>query len=275
MNKLFKDYEEVIREQEKIMKSLVEFDDYQDPMKKYLAEEQLESEIIPRTNKILGNLRTIIKLKKDEAKIMQDHMVQDNDHLLMIVFSLAVLIVLSVMAAGIYMMKKIIIPLVSVKEIMLRMSKGELPDVNLNYDNNALAEMTNALAQLRDGLQRTSTFAGEIGKSNFNASFAPLSEKDVLGSALLEMRNKLKNAAESDALRNWISEGFAKISNILHRNTDDIRSVSNELISDLVMYVEAQQGVVYLVNDENEKDVFIEPVSFFCTRQNGIESEKN
>ncbi|MBK8416557.1 MAG: hypothetical protein IPL22_19845 [Bacteroidetes bacterium] len=80
------------------------------------------------------------------------------------------------------------------------MSKGELPDVNLNYDNNALAEMTNALAQLRDGLQRTSTFAGEIGKSNFNASFAPLSEKDVLGSALLEMRNKLKNAAESDAL---------------------------------------------------------------------------
>ncbi|MBK7389903.1 MAG: response regulator [Bacteroidetes bacterium] len=264
MNKLFKDYEEVIREQEKIMKSLVEFDDYQDPMKKYLAEEQLESEIIPRTNKILGNLRTIIKLKKDEAKIMQDHMVQDNDHLLMIVFSLAVLIVLSVMAAGIYMMKKIIIPLVSVKEIMLRMSKGELPDVNLNYDNNALAEMTNALAQLRDGLQRTSTFAGEIGKSNFNASFAPLSEKDVLGSALLEMRNKLKNAAESDALRNWISEGFAKISNILHRNTDDIRSVSNELISDLVMYVEAQQGVVYLVNDENEKDIFIEPVSFFA-----------
>ncbi len=264
MNKLFKDYEEVIREQEKIMKSLVEFDDYQDPMKKYLAEEQLESEIIPRTNKILGNLRTIIKLKKDEAKIMQDHMVQDNDHLLVIVFSLAVLIVLSVMAAGIYMMKKIIIPLVSVKEIMLRMSKGELPDVNLNYDNNALAEMTNALAQLRDGLQRTSTFAGEIGKSNFNASFAPLSEKDVLGSALLEMRNKLKNAAESDAVRNWISEGFAKISNILHRNTDDIRSVSNELISDLVMYVEAQQGVVYLVNDENEKDVFIEPVSFFA-----------
>lgn len=264
INVIFRDYEEVIREQEKIMKSLLMFDDYQDPMKKYLAEEQLESEIIPRTNKILLNLRSLIKLKKDEAKIMQDHMVEDNDHLLMIVFSMAVLIILSVMAAGVYMMRKIILPLIKVRETLQSMSKGELPDLQLNTDNSALAEMTVALTQLRDGLKRTSTFAGEIGKSNFDASFAPLSDKDVLGSALLEMRDKLKNAAESDAIRNWISEGFAKISNILHRNTEDINSVSNELISELVHYVDAQQGVIYLVNDENEKDIFIQPSAFFA-----------
>ncbi|MBL0339805.1 MAG: hypothetical protein IPP71_02150 [Bacteroidetes bacterium] len=63
VHKLFKDYEAIIHEQEKIMKSLVEFDDYQDPMKKFLAEEQLESEIIPSTNKMMVNLKELISIK--------------------------------------------------------------------------------------------------------------------------------------------------------------------------------------------------------------------
>ncbi|MBL0339804.1 MAG: GAF domain-containing protein [Bacteroidetes bacterium] len=195
---------------------------------------------------------------------MQDHMQQDNVHLLLIVFTLAIMIIISVMAAGFYLMKKVILPLLNVREIMLKMSAGELPEVEVGNGKSALVEMKTALHQLREGLQRTSSFAGEIGKSNFNATFQPLSEKDVLGSALLEMRDKLKHAYEQDAIRNWASEGFAQISTILHRNTEDIIQLSDEIICGLVMYIEAQQGVIYLVNDQNANDCHILPVSFFA-----------
>jgi len=264
INKLFLEYETIIREQEKIMKSLKDFEDYQDPMKKFLAEEQLESEIIPSTNKMMVKLRELITVKKNEAKEMQDRMLEDNVHLLMIVFILAIMVIFSVMAAGFYMMKKVILPIINVREIMLKMSQGELPEVDIEHGKSALIEMKSALLHLREGLQRTSSFAAEIGKSNFDAHFQPLSSKDVLGSTLLEMRDKLKYAYEQDAIRNWTSEGFAQISTVLHRSTEDIKQLSDEIICGLVMYIEAQQGVVYLVNDQFESDTFIEPVSFFA-----------
>ncbi len=264
INKLFLEYENIIREQEKIMKSLNDFEDYQDPMRKFLAEEQLESEIIPSTNKMIVKLRELISIKKLEAKSMQDQMLQDNVHLLMFVFIMAIMVIFSVMAAGFYLMKKVILPIINVREIMLKMSQGELPEVDIEPGKSALVEMKSALLHLREGLQRTSSFAAEIGKSNFDAHFQPLSENDVLGSTLLEMRDKLKHAYEQDAIRNWTSEGFAQVSTVLHRSTEDIKQLSDEIITGLVMYIEAQQGVVYLVNDQFEKDSFIEPISFFA-----------
>ncbi len=261
MEKLFVEYETVIREQEKIMKSLVKFDDYQDPMRKFLAEEQLESEIIPNTNRIMVNLRELITIKKEEARQMQNAMLEDNVHLLVIVFSLAILVIVSVMMAGAYMMKKIILPLMRVREVLLQMSAGELPEVKIDNDRSALSEMKTALYQLREGLQRTSSFAGEIGRGNFNANFQALSEKDVLGSALLDMRNKLKRATDDDAIRNWASEGYAHISSVLHKNTVDITKLSDDIICGLVSYIEAKQGGIYLVNDTQPDHLFIELIS--------------
>ncbi len=274
VNKLFSEYESIIHEQEKIMKSLVDFNDYEDPMKKFLAEEQLESEIIPSTNKIMVNLRELIAIKKEEAQIMQDRMLQDNVHLLMIVFTLAILIIISVMAAGVYLMKKVIIPLMNVREVMLRMSEGELPAVAVEPGKSAIVEMKGALRQLRDGLQRTSSFAGEIGKSNFNSDFSPLSENDVLGHALLEMRERLKYAYEQDTIRNWTSEGFSIMSSIIHKNTEDIKQLSEELIGELVKYIQAQQGVLYLVNDEIASASFIEPSGCFAPNRDVLQKGK-
>jgi len=264
LGQIITQYESIISYEQKITESLVSFDDYQDPMKKFIAEEQLESDIIPRTNKIISDLRDLTLAKKQGALLMQDKMHDDNVYLLILVFSLALLIIASVMIAGVYMMKKIILPLLNIREVMLQMSRGELPEVKFKSDNSAINEIMEALKLLRLGLQRTSSFAGEIGRSNFNASFEPLSENDVMGSALLEMRDKLKKAHENDAQRNWAAEGFAEVSNILHKTTEDILVLSDEIICGLVQYVGAQQGVVYLVNDDDPKDIFIEPVSFFA-----------
>jgi transcriptional regulator with GAF, ATPase, and Fis domain len=79
------------------------------------------------------------------------------------------------------------------------------------------------------------------------------------------MRDNLKKASEEEAKRqeedkqrNWASQGIAKFSEILRENNDDIEELSFQIIQNLVNYTEANQGGLFLVNDEDEENKFIE-----------------
>jgi len=249
MNRLFRDYEDLAVYERKITGTLVTFDDYQDPMKKFTAEELIETEIIPRSNDIMFQLKQLTTEKKAEAALMQDRMIESYYYLLVMVLGLAVIIVVSVVMAGGYMIGKVIVPIMKIREVVLQISKGELPDFNLRFSYNALGEMSYAIRQLINGLRRIAHFAGEIGKGNLNTGFEPLSDKDVFGSALLEMRNRLAAVAESDNARNWKNQGMANLSLLLHKNAQDLQLFCQEIISAIVSYSDAQQGAIYLVDE--------------------------
>ncbi len=274
MKRVFRDYEELMLYENKITETLIRFDDYQDPMKKFAAEELIENEIIPRSNAIMLQLKELTGACKVEAAAMQDRMISSYYYLLVMVLGLAVLIIASVLMAGAYMLKKVIVPIMKIREIVLQLSRGELPDFNLRFSYNALGEMSYAIRQLIDGLKRTAHFTGEIGKGNLNTAFQPLSEKDVFGSALLEMRTRLARAAESDAARNWANQGMATLGSILHQNTENMHLLCGEVIAGLVQYVEAQQGAIYLVNRENENDPFIELGGFYGLNRNTRQQQR-
>ena len=93
----------------------------------------------------------------------------------------------------------------------------------------------------------------------------PLSEEDVLGHSLLDMRNELKKAAEEenrrkeeDEQRNWAAQGVAKFSDILRKNTDELDELSYNIISNLVKYTNSNQGGIYVINDNDRDHLFIE-----------------
>jgi PAS domain S-box-containing protein len=81
-----------------------------------------------------------------------------------------------------------------------------------------------------------------------------LSENDVLGNALIEMRNNLKQVAEDDKKRNWATEGMAIFGEILRKNNDNINRLSDEIVSNLVKYLKANQGGLFIVNDDSESE---------------------
>ena len=51
--------------------------------------------------------------------------------------------------------------------------------------------MSEAMNSLVTGLKETTDFAHEIGQSNFDYEYQPLSDEDVLGHALLKMKDEL------------------------------------------------------------------------------------
>lgn len=264
LKKVLNDYEELVQYENQIMHDLVSFDDYQDPMKKFAAEDLIETQIIPRSQSIANMLSKITELKKAEASIKQDTMIHSFSMLTIVVLGLALLIVLSVVTITFFISKNIILPVMQIRELILQMSKGELPHLNMKIPKNAVGEMVIALRALMDGLRRTSSFAKEIGTGNFTSPFEPLSENDVQGKALIEMRDKLNQASESDALRNWTTEGIALMGNILQKHSDNLEELVNEIVAAIVNYAGVQQAAIFLVEKNNERDLKIQLKGYYA-----------
>src|SRR6185436_2785287 len=133
----------------------------------------------------------------------------------------------------------------------------ELPHLNMKIPKNAVGEMVLALQALMDGLRRTSSFAKEIGTGNFTSPFEPLSENDVQGKSLIEMRDKLRLASESDSLRNWSTEGIALMGNVLQKHSDNLDNLIDEIVSAIVNYAGIQQAAIFLIEEFPDKQSHI------------------
>jgi streptogramin lyase len=62
----------------------------------------------------------------------------------------------------------------------------------------------------------------------------------------------------------WFNKGLGLFSDIISKNKDSITSLSQVFIKELVEYVEAQQGGVFLLNDEDENAPILELVASYA-----------
>ena len=253
VQKIFLNFEKLMVHQRQIMASLVTFDDYEDPMKKFSAEEIIENEILPSSTNLITQLNQVIIKKKAQAEFEHNQMRASSRALMWSVLGIAILIVIVVLIAAFYMSNNIIVPTMKLKNYILMMGKGEIPEMDLEPRKNAVGQMTEAVRTLMNSLKRTARFAHNIGDGNFGVEFQPLGENDELGNALVQMRSSLHQANIDNKQRNWISTGIEKINGILRENNDDIGKLSDEMISMLVTYISAFHGAIYLL-ETNEFD---------------------
>lgn len=112
--------------------------------------------------------------------------------------------------------------------------------------------------QLREHLQKASDFANKIGEGNLESSYQPSGDKDVLGKALLQMRDKLKLIAEEERKNNWSSKGVTLFADMVRKQFDNLDEFSAIAISQLVKYLDAKLGMLYIKNDQDEEQVILE-----------------
>ena len=164
-------------------------------------------------------------------------------------------------------------PLLKVKSILGELAKGNIKKDNKLEVNTGdeIEEISNSMNTLIDGLSKTVNFANEIGKGHLEVNYETLSESDMLGKSLLEMRKSLQFANEQEELRrkedekiNWATSGMAKFAEILRQNNDNMTEFSYQLISNLVKYIDANVGAMFLLNDEKKNDIHFELVASYA-----------
>jgi PAS domain S-box-containing protein len=117
--------------------------------------------------------------------------------------------------------------------------------------------------KLEDELNRVATlsdFIEAVSSGNYSIS---ITASDSLSERLISMRDTLRTKAEEDDRRNWATTGLAKIGEIL-RSSDDIHELYDNIITFVVKYTKSNQGGLFILNEENEEDHFLELVSCYA-----------
>lgn len=175
--------------------------------------------------------------------------------------------------------KKVISP---IRDLIKYSEKIAIGDVSFNIEkkfDDEIGALTDAFRKMADGLKEKSHFVSEIGNGNYDIKFTQLSNKDIMGKNLLSMRRSLiinreveEKRKQEDAQRRWTTEGLAMFADILRKDNNNIKKLSQNIIINLVKYLKANQGGLFILNDE-KKEKKIELIA--CYAYDRLRKEKN
>jgi len=109
-------------------------------------------------------------------------------------------------------------------------------------------------------VDKLSGFIESVSAGNYAIE---IDSADELSNKLITMRDTLRSNAEEDQRRNWATSGLAQIGEIL-RSSDNTKELYDNIIKFVVKYVKSNQGGLFLINDDNEHDLYLELVSCYA-----------
>ena len=209
------------------------------------------------SDEILIPLNTSTKIKKS---------IIENDFLILkfVQIGFRVVIIIYFIFIFYFFEKGITKPIKSLRRYLISMGRGELPEFKMKIWKDDIGEMVRSVKELLIGLKGTALFAKELGSGNLQANYNLLSQNDILGNALMDMRDSLRKVADDDKKRNWVNQGVATFSEILRKNNDNLEVLTDQIILYLVNYLSVNQGAIFLVNDINKKDIHLELAAIYA-----------
>lgn len=169
--------------------------------------------------------------------------------------------------------RKITVNVLGVTNLLQKLAKGHLDtSMTVHVDStDEIGTMADALNVSVMGLIAKADFAKKIGTGQLNTKLELLSDEDELGKALVEMQRSLLAAKDEEAKRlieeeqrSWTNEGLAKFGDILRQNNDNLSNLANSILSNLISYVGANQGGIFIYNDDDKGSEFYQMVAAYA-----------
>jgi PAS domain S-box-containing protein len=133
-----------------------------------------------------------------------------------------------------------------------------------NENENTIAENAVKLVEESKRVTTLSQFIEAVSAGNYDINVKAGDETDNLTTMLENMRSKLKQNAEDDRKRNWTTTGLAQIGDILRATTSSSSELYDNIIRFVVKYTKSNQGGLFIINEENENDLFIDLVACYA-----------
>jgi GAF domain-containing protein len=142
-----------------------------------------------------------------------------------------------------------------------------------------IMQVADGINEVTEHLKDASQFVQEIGKGNLHIDYKELDSrftpgKNKLADSLIEMQAKLRQMNEEEQRRQWSNDGLAKFVDILRTGGEDIHQLGDKIIAALVAYTRSNQGGLYLMNDDDSNNKFLELISLFAFDIRKFETQK-
>jgi len=173
-------------------------------------------------------------------------------------YTVLLFVYIALLSAFIYWIMKYLIlsPIYKISLSSRELAKGNLTEkIEYNSKNELgyIAQNINSMAEI---LKNATDFTTKIGEGKLDAEYKGLdaNHDNSLASSLLQMREKMQESAKADKERSWVNEGLAKFADILRNNNDDIEELSYQIISNLVKFMEVNQGALFVLTEPDDED---------------------
>ncbi len=129
-----------------------------------------------------------------------------------------------------------------------------------------IVEQTAKLDQQGQAVTAVSGFIESISAGNYSIDLELGGDDSStsLKNTFIAMRDKLRLNAEEDYKRNWSTTGLAQIGEILRTNSSSTTDLYDSILKFVVKYTNSNQGGLFLFNDENDSDPFLELVACYA-----------
>jgi PAS domain S-box-containing protein len=225
--------------------------------------EMINNRVLPLQQEIRAEIAPLIKTQEDVLKQDVAELVSGIQFSRVVFFIISLSGVIIAILIAYFFIRRMRTSIEKPTHLLEMLSQGKLVD-QVEATKDELNAVIQAGSRLSQNLAAASNFAKAIGEGDFQSDFKPASENDTLGNALVHMRDRLLEVAEEDKRRNWTTSGLAQIGGILREGNQQADQLYLNIIRFIVKYLNANQGGLFLLNDEDQEDVHLEMVSCYA-----------
>lgn len=250
-----------------------------EPVKITIREEtqkQIKSDIVDETsfeekqvtNPLIIKAVDFLKRKSPEMLSLNEQLVRELLEVLdrkRLNFDWIILILTLVNATALvgafFVIKDIVLkPLNIIAEAASEIAEG-YSSKPIDYElNNEVGSVIKAINRIVGNLENATDFVRNIGKGNLNVRYKGIDnyaeiDKDSLAGALLDMQERMIHVAQIEKHRGWINDGMEEFIKILREYNKDLKTLSYKVIAELVQYIKAAQGCLYIVEEDETQQI--------------------
>ena len=223
----------------------------------------------------INNLRNNIEplSKKNEIFIRQLSDIEsgfDNKQKIILLISIVIYMSISVYLLVLFKLS-VLNSLNFINDKVKKLLSGKTFKVSKRKETAEFNEVNNNINSISEKFEDISLFLGSLGKDDFGIRLKKYVKSNQVDKGLIALRDKLKDNAdkekqrqEAEELRQWTIEGQAKFNEILRHSSTNVRELSDDVVSNLVLFLNAAQGGLFLLNNKDKSNIFIELLSAFA-----------
>lgn len=266
-----------------IMDKLTYFNDYNNPqtMFEIFPDVTENGDIIKHSKRIEKSLNNLDEIFSKKIENINQTTSDEFIKIKTLITWFTIFIVLILVGFSYFAFRNLIFVTSLVNSVLQKTSKGILSNVKPISRNDEIGVVNENLIGLISYLRELSEFANDIGQNKFDMEVKLRSKADVLGNALLSMRDNLLKAQRGaeqrqneNTQRNWASQGIAVFNEVIRDHNNDMQALTKAVIEKLVNYTNSNIGGLFIVNEENEFNKYLQLSAFYAFDRHKFIEEK-